>query len=132
MPWPVVAQELVQRSANAAKEIKDLIRNSSVEVKSGVNLVRDTGEVLKTIERYVVKINQHMDAIATSSREQAVGLAEVNTAVNQMDQVTQRNAAMVEETNAASAALASESRKLHELISQFRLAQSGDEKRRAA
>lgn len=78
-------RELAQRSAKAAKEIKDLIRNSSTEVESGVKLVRDTGEALKTIEQYVVTINQHMDAIATSSREQSLGLAEVNTAVNQMD-----------------------------------------------
>jgi methyl-accepting chemotaxis protein len=60
-----------------------------------------------------------MDAIATSAREQSVGLAEVNTAVNQMDQVTQQNAAMVEETNAASATLANEAGRLRELISQF-------------
>jgi len=122
--FAVVAQEvreLAQRSAKAAKEIKDLIRNSTTEVESGVKLVRETGESLKTIEEYIVTINRHMDAIATSSREQSVGLAEVNTAVNQMDQVTQRNAAMVEETNAASASLADESRKLRDLISQFRL-----------
>jgi len=122
--FAVVAQEvreLAQRSAKAAKEIKDLIRNSTAEVESGVKLVRETGEALKTIEQYIVTINQHMDAIATSSREQSVGLAEVNTAVNQMDQVTQRNAAMVEETNAASATLADESRKLRDLISQFQL-----------
>lgn len=127
--FAVVAQEvreLAQRSAKAAKEIKDLIRNSTTEVESGVKLVRETGEALKTIERYVVTINQHMDAIATSSREQSLGLAEVNTAVNQMDQVTQRNAAMVEETNAASATLAGESHKLHDLLSQFQLGSSQD------
>ncbi len=122
--FAVVAQEvreLAQRSAKAAKEIKDLIRNSSVEVEGGVKLVRETGDALKTIETYVVTINQHMDAIATSAREQSVGLAEVNTAVNQMDQVTQQNAAMVEETNAASATLANEASRLRELISQFQL-----------
>ena len=122
--FAVVAQEvreLAQRSAKAAKEIKDLIRNSSAEVEGGVKLVRETGDALKTIEQYVITINQHMDAIATSSREQSVGLAEVNTAVNQMDQVTQQNAAMVEETNAASATLAMESNRLRELISQFQL-----------
>lgn len=122
--FAVVAQEvreLAQRSAQAAKEIKDLIRNSSVEVQSGVKLVSDTGEALKTIEGYIVTVNQHMDSIATSAREQSVGLAEVNTAVNQMDQVTQQNAAMVEETSAAGATLASESGRLRELISQFQL-----------
>ncbi len=122
--FAVVAQEvreLAQRSARAAKEIKELIRNSSVEVEGGVKLVRETGDALKTIETYVVTINQHMDAIATSAREQSVGLAEVNTAVNQMDQVTQQNAAMVEETNAASATLANEASRLRDLIAQFQL-----------
>ncbi len=122
--FAVVAQEvreLAQRSARAAKEIKDLIRNSSTEVQSGVKLVSDTGEALKTIEGYIITVNQHMDSIATSAREQSVGLAEVNTAVNQMDQVTQQNAAMVEETSAAGASLASESGRLRELISQFQL-----------
>jgi methyl-accepting chemotaxis protein len=122
--FAVVAQEvreLAQRSAKAAKEIKDLIRNSSTEVQSGVKLVSDTGEALKTIEGYIVTVNQHMDSIATSAKEQSVGLAEVNTAVNQMDQVTQQNAAMVEETSAAGATLANESGRLRELISQFQL-----------
>ncbi|MFK4259496.1 methyl-accepting chemotaxis protein [Agrobacterium tumefaciens] len=122
--FAVVAQEvreLAQRSAQAAKEIKELIRNSSVEVKSGVQLVSETGEALRTIEDYVVTINQHMDAIATSAREQSVGLAEVNTAVNQMDQVTQQNAAMVEESNAASAALVTEAERLRNLVGQFQI-----------
>jgi len=122
--FAVVAQEvreLAQRSAQAAKQIKDLIRNSSVEVEGGVKLVRETGEALKTIEQLVVTINQHMDAIATSSREQSTGLSEVNSAVNQMDQVTQQNAAMVEETNAASATLAAEADRMNQLIGQFQL-----------
>nr|CAD6630140.1 methyl-accepting chemotaxis protein [arsenite-oxidising bacterium NT-25] len=122
--FAVVAQEvreLAQRSATAAKEIKDLIRNSSAEVGNGVKLVSDTGEALKTIESYIVTINQHMDAIATSAREQSVGLSEVNTAVNQMDQVTQQNAAMVEEANAAGATLANEASRLRGLIGQFQL-----------
>ena len=126
--FAVVAQEvreLAQRSAKAAKEIKDLIRNSSVEVESGVRLVSQTGEALKTIEDYIVTVNQHMDAIATSAREQSVGLSEVNTAVNQMDQVTQQNAAMVEESNAASATLATEAGRLRELIGRFQLGDSG-------
>jgi len=129
--FAVVAQEvreLAQRSAKAAKEIKDLIRNSSGEVQSGVQLVRQTGDALRTIEAFIVTINQHMDSIATSSREQSVGLAEVNTAVNQMDQVTQQNAAMVEEANAAGATLAMEAARLKDLVGQFRFA-SGERER---
>ncbi|MCM2475800.1 HAMP domain-containing protein [Rhizobium sp. CG5] len=122
--FAVVAQEvreLAQRSAQAAKEIKDLIRNSSDEVSTGVKLVQETGQALKVIEEQVVTINTQLDAIAVSAKEQSVGLAEVNTAVNQMDQVTQQNAAMVEESTAASAALAGEVQRLREIISEFRL-----------
>ena len=125
--FAVVAQEvreLAQRSATAAKEIKELIRNSSEEVENGVKLVSQTGDALKKIEGFIVTINQHMDAMATSAREQSVGLSEVNTAVNQMDQVTQQNAAMVEEANAASATLAGEAGRLRELITQFQLGQA--------
>jgi methyl-accepting chemotaxis protein len=86
-----------------------------------VQLVSETGTALKTIEGYIITINQHMDSIATSAREQSVGLGEVNTAVNQMDQVTQQNAAMVEESNAASATLAAEAERLRDLIGQFQL-----------
>jgi len=122
--FAVVAQEvreLAQRSAQAAREIKELIRNSTAEVESGVRLVQDTGASLEAIGVHVATINQHMDAIAVSAREQSVGLSEVNTAVNQMDQVTQRNAAMVEEANAASASLANEALRLREQISRFML-----------
>ncbi|WCK27592.1 HAMP domain-containing methyl-accepting chemotaxis protein [Agrobacterium pusense] len=122
--FAVVAQEvreLAQRSAVAAKEIKDLIRASEAEVKGGVELVSETGKSLETIRGFIDSINQHMASIALSAREQSVGLSEVNTAVNDMDQVTQKNAAMVEETNAASASLAVEAGKLRELLSQFSL-----------
>lgn len=122
--FAVVAQEvreLAQRSAQAAKEIKELIRNSSNEVSTGVKLVSETGEALRTIQQNIVAVNEHMEAITSSAREQATGLSEVNSAVNQMDQVTQQNAAMVEETNAASATLAQETARLRELIEKFRL-----------
>ncbi|WFS01217.1 methyl-accepting chemotaxis protein [Rhizobium tumorigenes] len=120
--FAVVAQEvreLAQRSAQAAKEIKGLIRNSGEEVSNGVKLVQETGQTLKIIEEQVIAINTQLDSIATSAKEQSVGLAEVNTAVNQMDQVTQQNAAMVEESTAASAALAGEVERLREIISEF-------------
>ncbi|MBX5302232.1 methyl-accepting chemotaxis protein [Rhizobium sp. NLR12b] len=122
--FAVVAQEvreLAQRSAGAAKEIKGLIQNSSREVESGVKLVRDTGQALKTIGGFITQINHHMDSIATSAKEQSIGLSEVNVAVNQMDQTTQQNAAMVEESTAASDSLAQEAQKLRELVAQFRL-----------
>ena len=126
--FAVVAQEvreLAQRSAKAAKEIKELIRSSNLEVENGVRLVRETGDALQTIDDIIAKVTAHMEAIATSSREQSLGLAEVNTAVNQMDQVTQKNAAMVEETNAASVTLAQEVNGLREMIFQFKLAGGG-------
>ena len=86
---------------------------------TGVELVSKTGGSLKQIGELVVAMNQHVDAIAASSREQAVGLAEINTAVNSLDHTTQQNAAMVEEASAAAASLAKESATLRDLVNQF-------------
>ncbi|MCB1446992.1 MAG: PAS domain-containing protein [Rhizobiaceae bacterium] len=123
--FAVVAQEvreLAQRSAKAAKEIKELISSSSQEVKNGVELVSETGAALKMIQDNISAVNEHMQAIATSAREQSTGLQEVNSAINQMDQVTQQNAAMVEESTAASASLAHEAETLRNMIGRFELA----------
>lgn len=120
--FAVVAQEvreLAQRSAIAAKEIKELIHKSGSEVKTGVHLVEDTGEALKLIEGHVIEINHCISSIASSTAEQAAGLAEVNAAVSRLDQVTQQNAAMVEETSAASAVLANEAGRLNRLVAGF-------------
>lgn len=122
--FAVVAQEvreLAQRAAQAAKEIKGLIQKSSSEVETGVKLVLETGVSLKSIGEHVAQINQGMEAIATSAREQSTGLAEINTAVNLMDQATQQNAAMVEQSTAAAASLASEASRLRDLVNQFKL-----------
>ncbi|WFU12910.1 methyl-accepting chemotaxis protein (plasmid) [Rhizobium sp. CB3090] len=122
--FAVVAQEvreLAQRSAVAAKDIKTLISRSSGEVQSGVKLVTATGEALGLIQEHVVKINEHVHSIATAAREQSSGLSEVSTAVHQMDQVTQQNAAMVEESTAATNRLAEEASNLARLIARFKL-----------
>lgn len=122
--FAVVAQEvreLAQRSANAAKEIKKLIGNSATAVSEGVRLVSNTGEGLDAIAQLVQVVNAHMDGIALAAQEQSLGLEQVNTAVNQMDQTTQQNAAMVEEMSAAGVALAKESENLSILLANFRL-----------
>jgi methyl-accepting chemotaxis protein len=127
--FAVVAQEvreLAQRSANAAKDIKELITKSGEEVAEGVKLVNETGEALGSISEQVSKINEHIHSIATSAREQSTGLNEINAAVNQMDQVTQQNAAMVEEATAVMHRLVGSSQSLAGLVGQFRLAANAE------
>lgn len=122
--FAVVAQEvreLAQRSAKAAKEIKSLINMSSEEVHKGVQLVGATGTSLEKIVGEMSEINQHVSSIVESAREQAVALQEINTAVNTMDQGTQQNAAMVEQTTAASHGLAREAEELKQLLAHFTL-----------
>ena len=122
--FAVVASEvraLAQRSAEAAKEIKALIQTSSSQVAEGVELVAATGTALERILAQVNEINVVVVDIAAGAQEQATGLQEVNTAINRMDQTTQQNAAMVEETTAASHTLAQEAAQLGELIGQFRI-----------
>ncbi len=122
--FAVVASEvraLAQRSADAAKEIKTLIAASEGQVARGVDLVSETGEALQRIMRQVREISTVIAAIAAGAQEQATGLQEVNVAINQMDQVTQQNAAMVEQATAASHALLQKSHHLDGLVQQFRL-----------
>ncbi|MCQ4632718.1 HAMP domain-containing protein [Shinella sp. CPCC 100929] len=122
--FAVVAQEvreLAQRSALAARQIKSLIAQAGNQVETGARLVAETGQVLQAIAKEVDEIDVHVSAIVTSTKEQALGLREINDAVNVIDQGTQKNAAMVEEQNAASYELAGSVSHLSKLISRFRL-----------
>ena len=120
--FAVVAQEvrgLAQSSANAAKEIKTLINNSSEQVRNGVSLVGQTGRALEEIVRQVQAISANVGSIADSAKAQAATLREINQAVGAIDQGTQHNAAMVDETTTASRGLASEAEALFQLLGKF-------------
>ncbi|PZQ65071.1 MAG: chemotaxis protein [Phenylobacterium zucineum] len=126
--FAVVASEvraLAQRSADAAKEIKALINASTSQVERGVRLVGETGQALEVIVGQVTEIDHLIAEIAQSAQEQSTGLGEVNTAVNQMDQVTQQNTAMVEEATAAAGQLRREAADLAVLVGGFRTGEEG-------
>jgi len=125
--FAVVASEvraLAQRSSDAAKDIKDLISDSAQHVQTGVTLVDQTGAALEKIVNQVANVDSLVSDIASSANEQATGLAEVNNAVNDMDRVTQKNAAMVEESTAACHALTNESDELTRLVRHFKVSGS--------
>jgi methyl-accepting chemotaxis protein len=122
--FAVVAQEvraLAQRSAEAAKEIRGLIADSSKQVGRGVHQVSETGLALSSIVSKVMEVEGLLADIALSTEQQATGLSQVNTAINQMDQVTQKNAAMVEQTAAAATSLKDDARLLDEMVGRFDL-----------
>ncbi|RIK85691.1 MAG: chemotaxis protein [Hyphomicrobiales bacterium] len=114
-------RELAQRSATAAKEIKDLITTSGERVRSGVDLVQQTGAALNAIVSQVQEIDHHVSSIVTAAREQATGIQEISSAVTTIDHGTQQNAALVEQSTAASHGLAREASTLMQLIGQFNL-----------
>jgi len=114
-------RELAQRSASAAKDIKQLITSSSEQVKFGVSLVDKAGQSLGEIIEKIKGIDLNIQAIAGSVREQSVGLREISESVTVIDQGTQQNAAMVEQTTASSHSLANEAEALFELVSRFKL-----------
>ncbi|MCJ2184312.1 methyl-accepting chemotaxis protein [Novosphingobium sp. 1949] len=113
-------RELAQRSASAAHDIKELITKSTAQVGNGVHLVGQTGARLEAIVSQVSELRAFIAAMAQSSREQSRDLEQVNTSVSDMDRMTQQNAAMVEETTAATRSLESEAQSLTRLMSSFR------------
>ncbi|UWQ64509.1 cache domain-containing protein [Leisingera caerulea] len=122
--FAVVASEvraLAQRSSDAAMEIKTLISNSSGQVERGVELVGKAGEALQSIVSQVNHISELVSGIAEGAAEQSTGLAEINTGVTQLDQVTQQNAAMVEESTAAGQLLKEDATRLTGLVAHFKI-----------
>ena len=122
--FAVVASEvrnLASRSAQAAKEIKTLIQDSVGKVTEGTKLVDESGKALGEIVVRVKKVTDVMAEIASSSREQASGIEQVNKAITMMDDVTQQNAALVEEASAAAQALSEQASNLTQLISRYRV-----------
>ncbi len=120
--FAVVASEvraLAQRSSSAAQEINQLISKSGSHVDRGVGLVDQMGDTLRGIVGSITDISSHVTGIASSVREQSGSLEEVNTAMADLDRVTQQNAAMFEETTAASHALTSEAKVLGEMTGRF-------------
>ena len=125
--FAVVASEvraLAQRSSEAAKEIKALIKASSEQVGCGVKLVDETGAVLQRIVAGVTAVTTQASEDAKTGEQTALGIEQINSAVSQMDQVTQQNAAMVEQSTAASRNLAHEAKNMAELMSAFSIGES--------
>ena len=122
--FAVVASEvrsLAQRSSSAAKEIKDLISTSVQKIQTGSGLASEAGRTMSEVTNAVARVNDIMGEIAAASGEQSRGIEQVNTAITQMDEVTQQNAALVEEATAASQSLEDQGRKLTQAVSSFRL-----------
>jgi len=122
--FAVVAGEvrtLAQRSAEAAKEIKALIQNSVSAVEAGSGLVNDAGQSMQEIVANVGRVAQLMQEISTAATEQRAGIAQVGTAINNLDQMTQQNAALVEESAAAASSLKDQAEHLAQTVAQFKV-----------
>ncbi|HEX7855630.1 MAG TPA: methyl-accepting chemotaxis protein [Sphingobium sp.] len=133
--FAVVANEvraLAQRSADAAKDIKTLITTSTQQVSHGVDLVGETGKMLARIVVKIADVNGLIAEIAQSTEVQSTNLQQVNGAVNDMDRMTQQNAAMVEESAAAARSLSSEADQLSDLVSRYQLRQAASARRPVA
>jgi methyl-accepting chemotaxis protein len=122
--FAVVAGEvrtLAQRSATAAKEIKELIGESATRVDAGSTLVAEAGSTINEIVKSVRRVTDIMSEISAASQEQSTGIEQVNTAVSQMDQVTQQNAALVEEAAAAAQSMAEQAAGMREAVAVFKV-----------
>ncbi|QUX96732.1 hypothetical protein C0J08_15595 [Marinomonas sp. CT5] len=122
--FAVVASEvrtLAQRSANAAKDIKDLISESATKINNGNELVNKSGDTMREVVSSIKQVNDIMTEIASASAEQSSGLDEIGKAVSQMDEMTQQNAALVEEAAAAAESLLSQADQLTSNVNQFQL-----------
>ena len=122
--FAVVAAEvrtLAQRSATAAREIKDLIGDSVARVESGSRQADAAGAAMGGIVEQVRKVSQLIGEIAGASQEQSKGIGQIGDAVNQLDQVTQQNAALVEQSTAAAESLQHQAAELARLVGQFKL-----------
>ena len=125
--FAVVAGEvrnLAQRSAGAAKEIKDLIRDSVEKVDNGTELVNESGKTLSEIVEAVEKVSTMIKEISSASEEQASGIEQVNKAISQMDEMTQQNAALVEEASAASETMTEQATSMMSLMGFFQATQN--------
>ena len=126
--FAVVAGEvrnLAQRSAGAAKEIKDLIRDSVEKVDNGTSLVNESGQTLAEIVEAVERVTTMIKEISSASEEQASGIEQVNKAISQMDEMTQQNAALVEEASAASETMQEQAKNMLDLVGFFQSANTG-------
>ncbi|WP_233857447.1 methyl-accepting chemotaxis protein [Paraburkholderia sp. HD33-4] len=126
--FAVVASEvrnLAQRSSSAAKEIKDLINASVQKIHDGSVLANEAGKTMSDVTQAVARVTDIMGEIAAASTEQSRGIEQVNLAITQMDEVTQQNAALVEEAAAASKSLEDQGRQLNQAIAFFRLDDAG-------
>ena len=124
--FAVVAGEvrvLAQRSAQAAKEIKGLIADSSQKVEAGSHLVAEAGNTMEQIVAQVRRVNDLLSEISSATDEQTAGVVQVSGAVNLLDQVTQQNAALVEESAAAADSLSQQAKRLVDAVAVFRLRQ---------
>jgi len=133
--FAVVAGEvrnLASRSASAAKEIRELIDGSVTQVKQGSTLVEEAGTTMRDVVSAVRRVTDIMDEISAASQEQSDGITQVGTAVSQMDEVTQQNAALVQQAAAAAASLEEQADRLEQAVALFRLADDGRAEQRAA